>query len=129
MSELRRRLVEQYAVHYARLNVTVDASAMSADALRAMNLTYGALLDGVPPGGQVLDVGCGAGLLLHWLSARPGIVATGVDASAGQVALARRNAPRATVLHTDAVSYLHGHRAASAGSSAWTCWSTSRSRS
>jgi 2-polyprenyl-3-methyl-5-hydroxy-6-metoxy-1,4-benzoquinol methylase len=64
----------------------------------------------VAPGGRVLDVGCGAGLLLHWLSARTAIEPFGIDASEGQVALARRNAPRASVEHGEALPYLSAHR-------------------
>jgi SAM-dependent methyltransferase len=52
--------------------------------------------DGVP----VLDLGCGAGVpVAAWLARRCSV--TGVDVSARQVALARRNVPNASFLHQD----------------------------
>jgi len=54
------------------------------------------LLDGVarrvPPGGQVLDVGCGPGHIGHYLAER-GCAVVGVDAAPGMLAVARRRYP------------------------------------
>jgi SAM-dependent methyltransferase len=50
----------------------------------------------VVTGTRVLDVGCGSGELLAQLGSR-GAVASGADAAAGMVALARRTAPGADV--------------------------------
>jgi len=55
---------------------------------------------GLPPGAAVLDLGCGAGLpVTRWLAER--FAATGVDLSARQVELARRNVPDATFVKAD----------------------------
>ena len=58
------------------------------------------LLDKLPVGAAVLDLGCGAGLpTTRQLAER--FAVTGVDISARQVALARHYVPTATLLHAD----------------------------
>jgi SAM-dependent methyltransferase len=57
----------------------------------------------VPDGGHVLDLGCGAGVpATKWLAQRFSV--TGADLSARQVALARREVPRATIIQADMTS-------------------------
>lgn len=54
----------------------------------------------IPAGSHVLELGCGAGLpMTQALAERRDV--TGVDISATQVELARRNVPAATFLHAD----------------------------
>ena len=58
------------------------------------------LLDKVPPGAEVLDLGCGVGLpTTRQLAER--FQVTGVELSAEQVKAARQNVPQATFLHAD----------------------------
>ena len=57
-------------------------------------------LDLVPAGARVLELGCGAGVPMTAALAE-GRHVTGVDISATQVELARRNVPTATFLHAD----------------------------
>jgi SAM-dependent methyltransferase len=57
------------------------------------------VLERVPEGGTVLDLGCGAGLVAADLTKHARVVA--VDRSAGQLELARRNAPDATLVRAD----------------------------
>jgi SAM-dependent methyltransferase len=68
----------------------------SGPRLRALELAEAA----IPTGADVLELGCGAGLPM---SARlaDGRRLVGVDISAGQLALARRNVPTATFIQAD----------------------------
>jgi SAM-dependent methyltransferase len=59
------------------------------------------VLELIPEGSTVLDLGCGAGLVTADLTTRARIV--GVDISAGQLELARRNAPAARFVRADMV--------------------------
>jgi ubiquinone/menaquinone biosynthesis C-methylase UbiE len=54
----------------------------------------------IPPGAEVLELGCGAGVPMTAALAE-GRHMTGVDISASQIALARRNVPAATFLQSD----------------------------
>jgi SAM-dependent methyltransferase len=58
------------------------------------------LLDALPAGAEVLDLGCGAGLPTTRELARRFRV-TGVDISARQIELARRNVPQARFIQAD----------------------------
>jgi SAM-dependent methyltransferase len=60
----------------------------------------GRLLEMLPPGADVLELGCGAGVPVTQALARNGRV-VGVDISAEQVALAERNVPDATLILSD----------------------------
>jgi len=59
-----------------------------------------ALLDALPPGAEVLDLGCGAGVPTTQELARRFKV-TGVDISKRQIELARRNVPEAQFIQAD----------------------------
>ncbi|MFT4038750.1 MAG: methyltransferase domain-containing protein [Thermomicrobiales bacterium] len=76
-------------------------AAWTGEALTGARAWAVASLEGhVPPGAAVLDLGCGAGVpVSRALTARYAV--TGLDASARNVALARRNVPGATFLHAD----------------------------
>jgi SAM-dependent methyltransferase len=64
-------------------------------------LRYLALaLELIPPGSDVLDLGCGAGIPMTAALAE-GRAVTGVDLSATQLEMARRNVPDATFLQAD----------------------------
>jgi len=56
--------------------------------------------DLIPPGARVLELGCGAGVPMTAALA-DGRDVTGVDISAAQIALARRNVPTASFLQAD----------------------------
>jgi SAM-dependent methyltransferase len=57
-------------------------------------------LELIPPGADVLELGCGAGIPMTAALAE-GRRVTGVDISAAQIELARRNVPAATFLQAD----------------------------
>lgn len=55
----------------------------------------------LPPGAAVLDLGCGAGVPVTRRLTDRGFAVTGVDVSARQLELARRNVPEGTFLKAD----------------------------
>jgi SAM-dependent methyltransferase len=68
----------------------------SASRLRMLELAAAR----IPPGSDVLELGCGAGIPMTRALA-PGRHLTGVDISAAQVQLARANVPGASILQAD----------------------------
>lgn len=61
---------------------------------------------GVGPGAQCLDLTCGTGFITSLLAQRAGRSATGVDASAGMLEVARQTHPDCTFIHADVVNHL-----------------------
>jgi trans-aconitate methyltransferase len=62
------------------------------------------LLNALPPGAQVLELGCGVGVPTTQRLARRFAV-TGVNISAQHIALARRNVPTATFVQADMAAH------------------------
>lgn len=113
MSRFREKLLAGYAAHYQRGNASsVDPRALSQRKRHANDEMFGELVDRLAPGASVLDLGCGTGLLLAWLSSRPGLQVFGVDASAGQVATANACLPHVAVECSDGLKYLEEHEGA-----------------
>ena len=96
MSEAHRRTVES---GYDRMAEQYLATKDSEDPLALAALED--LAYHLPSGAAVLDLGCGAGVpVTHWLAGR-GFAVTGVDVSARQLELARKNVPKGTFLKAD----------------------------
>ena len=76
------------------------------------------VLERIPEGGTVLDLGCGAGLVTADLTRHARVVA--VDRSAGQLGLARRNAPDATLVRADMTDVAFAPRSFDAVVAFWT---------
>ena len=60
------------------------------------------LSEAVPPGGQLLDLGCGCGVPVARELARRGVAVTGIDISEVQIARARELVPNACFMEADA---------------------------
>jgi len=58
------------------------------------------LMGRLPPGGTILDVGCGSGFIAS-IPERRGFIVTGIDISTKMLELARQSAPRSTFLRMD----------------------------
>jgi ubiquinone/menaquinone biosynthesis C-methylase UbiE len=65
----------------------------------------GRLIERLPAGAQVLDIGCGTGVPTARQLADAGLRVTGIDISPGMLALARVNVPEAEFLQADAVDF------------------------
>lgn len=61
------------------------------------------ILEGLPPGARVLDVGCGTGNLIARHIVRRGYRVTGVDQSQRMLEIAGRVIPEAELIHADMV--------------------------
>jgi ubiquinone/menaquinone biosynthesis C-methylase UbiE len=77
--QMTRSAYDEIAADFARVNGAMPESSIAAADW---------LCSRVPPGSRVLDVGCGAGRDMAWLSSR-GLRVTGADLSAGMLAPAR----------------------------------------
>jgi 2-polyprenyl-3-methyl-5-hydroxy-6-metoxy-1,4-benzoquinol methylase len=109
MSQLRDQLVTDYAEHFSRLNTSLDAQQMSPHELRMHDLTFGPVLRECPRPARILDLGCGVGFLLNWLSRHPGVTPVGVDASPTQLEIARKMFPDLEITASDGLDYLRSH--------------------
>ena len=116
MNTLHDAAIRQYTEQYARVNPAgLDASRVAPRTYRNMELMYGSLVDGLSPGKVVVDIGCGAGFFLRWLSRRSGLRLIGVDACEGQAECARCSAPAAEVIVQDALSFIENKDSEFAG--------------
>lgn len=103
---LNKVLIDNYHQHYAKVNRAFDAEHLRWYA-RYAEANLGHLIRGMPAeGGKVLDLGCGAGLLLSWLTTFPTITAVGLDGSPGQLAEAKKLSPSAELHDADALTFL-----------------------
>jgi ubiquinone/menaquinone biosynthesis C-methylase UbiE len=73
------------------------ASKPTSTRLHYLNKLLGLL----PPGANVLELGCGAGVPCTQALIEHSINVTAVDISSAQIALARQNIPQATLIHAD----------------------------
>lgn len=119
-SLLRQRLFEQYISHWERLHgPTVinprDSARLPAHHLRTWDRTYGHLVRDLPDGSEVLDLGCGTGLLLYWLRRYRNIRPVGVDVSAGMVEVARSALPDIEIHCGDGLAFLRSNHSRFSG--------------
>ncbi|HTT65164.1 MAG TPA: class I SAM-dependent methyltransferase [Bryobacteraceae bacterium] len=115
MHRLHEMLIDGYAGHYAQVNATVNPRAAGSHYGRALDRMCGDLIARCPAGSEILDLGCGTGMLLYWLARQPGITAVGVDASVGQVQMARRFLPDLEIHLSDGLAFLRGQQRRFAG--------------
>jgi len=84
------------------------------------------ILARVPPGGRVLDLGCGAGLVSAELARRGRVV--GLDRSAVQLSLTRANAPQSALVRADIAEAAFRPRSFDAIVAFWTLIHVQRDR-
>lgn len=109
MTQLRDRLIDDYAEHYSRVNAEIDPLRASPALSAYHEANLGPLVRSLPAGSKVLDLGCGTGLMLHWLTRFPGLEVAGVDSSTSQIEVARRALPTLDIECGDGLEYLRAH--------------------
>jgi 2-polyprenyl-3-methyl-5-hydroxy-6-metoxy-1,4-benzoquinol methylase len=109
MNTFREKLIEQYATHYARWNGTAEPNAIAAPLHGHLDLMYRPLIGTLPHAARVLDLGCGTGYLLSWLSRTSHLRLTGVDSSTSQTDVARSSLAGVDVRCEDGLSFLREH--------------------
>lgn len=81
----------------SRTQAVYERNAQRFDAERPKGLHerlwLGRFLDGLPPGGKILDLGCGAGMPIAAYFMGKGFAVTGLDASAAMIRLAKNVMP------------------------------------
>jgi SAM-dependent methyltransferase len=99
MGRLNDILIDHYSRHYARVSVTFDDARATAEVFKEFDTQFGDIVRGLPSGSQVADLGCGIGMMLSWLATNPSLRPVGVDGSATQIEIARKNLPPTLELH------------------------------
>jgi trans-aconitate methyltransferase len=87
----------------------LEDGALYARYKRSLSRTYGDLVRSLPEGSAVLDLGCGSGNLLDWLSSYKNVDLTGVDSSPALVSEATRRFPSAKIVFDDGLAFLRKH--------------------
>jgi SAM-dependent methyltransferase len=112
MDSLTLRLQRHYGQHYARMN---DRQGLLPKQQRALDRTYRGLLEGLPEGSRVADLGCGTGHMLSWLKGYRQLQLVGVDSSPDQLSSARQLCPEVDFVCQDGAAFLEGARGHLAG--------------
>lgn len=101
---------DNYFEHYKRGNINIDPEKMSTIIFNQMQALYGEYVNSLPEGSRVLDLGCGIGFFLYWLSKQKNIVPVGVDKSASQLAAFKNKFPNIEVHKDDGIHFLSNNK-------------------
>ena len=87
MNRLQEKLNEAYERHYS----STRGPELHVDKYthKKFQRQYGHLVDSLPMGSEIMDVGCGTGILLSWLSRKPRLKLRGIDTSPSCIQLAQ----------------------------------------
>lgn len=95
-----------YHHHYSRVNRSLNPRIIEGRIKINLERMYGPYLANLVEKSRVLDLGCGTGYLLHWLSKKPGLVPLGVDLCPFMVREARRELPELEIALGDGLEYM-----------------------
>lgn len=110
-NRFRDLLFDKYIEHYSNLqaiNVLEDWSTNNIT-MPYYEKQYGKLVNGLPTESRLIDIGCGVGFLLHWLSSKNNLIIEGIDISEGMINIARKILPNSVITYKgNALNYLKG---------------------
>lgn len=110
MTSVRDKLIEDYAVHYTRMqHGKIDPRGMLPGRRPIYELESGDLVRAQPRPAKILDLGCGTGNCLAWLAEIPGVQPYGVDGSSSQIEIAKHYLPDLNIELGDGLEYLKAH--------------------
>ena len=115
MNRLRQALFDQYDQHYLRGNALRKETVNAAEYERHManyECEFASVLKRAPQDAPIVDIGCGMGFLLYWLSRTRSqqFSLVGVEFSEAQLAFARENLPpNVEIVKNSGTAYLRDH--------------------
>jgi 2-polyprenyl-3-methyl-5-hydroxy-6-metoxy-1,4-benzoquinol methylase len=116
MNQLRNVLNKQYRDHYLRVNLgSIEPENTGSIRYEGFHIMCGDLITSLAVGSRILDLGCGTGFFLQWLSKQANIVPMGVDVSPTQVEIAKKSLPDTEIICEDGLSFLREHPKTFAG--------------
>jgi len=109
MSYLREKVFRNYYSFYSQVTGCSNPLNLSYREMKRLDHMFGRLLTKLYGDGRVIDVGCGTGLILHWLRSYPKIIPIGVDISSTQIEVVRDKLPNIEVYCGDGIHFLESY--------------------
>lgn len=109
MGRLHDLMYERYLRSWSLDLKNIDPTSVNPKDWKYMQAAYGSLVSSLPDDSRVLDLGCGTGGLLYWLSKQPDIQPVGIDLSPSMVEVINKYIPDAEAYCGDGLEFLREH--------------------
>ena len=107
MGRLKERLLASYNRHNTRI---IKGSAYSKHTRKSMTRMLGELIKALPKGSRVLDLGCGTGRFINFLTQFKHIDPVGIDVSEPQIEKALEKTPNCKFYRVEGMSFLKDNK-------------------